>query len=847
MDCIAANVVITGASRAFDHEYTYLIPERLKDKVSVGSRIVIPFGRSNKAAEGFVFGICGDMAAADKKHSLKHIKDVPDNAPVLDSDMISLCRWMKERYICTYSDAVRTMLPPGTGMRSIRKAKIITGSPDGNPGTTVNCRRIIDFLRENGNECEIDRIKAELQLKNAAAAFRKLKETGLIEISETYTTGIREKTARTACLAIQAEEVAEALEQGRLKNIKHIKILELLLENGPASVQDIVRMAGISSGILDTLVKYGYIYFYDAEVIRDPVRYAPREDTQHLHLTGQQQHIMDSLHDSVTAGGFSEALIHGVTGSGKTEIYLRLIKHVTDMGKQAIVLVPEIALTPQMTDRFRSRFGERVAVIHSRMSIGERYDQWRLAREGRMIAAVGARSAIFAPFSNLGMVIIDEEHETSYKSEITPKYHAAEIARQRCKAAGAMLIYGSATPSVETYSRALSGDIRLFTMDKRPEGISMPDVSLVDMRKELESGNRSMFSRALTEGIEKNLQEGRQTILFLNRRGHSTFVLCRSCGHAIKCDSCNISMTYHSSGDRLICHYCGYTVKNPKTCPECGSRQIRHFGTGTQRVEEELKVQFPGCPVIRMDMDTTTGKYSHEDLLNDFRDQKAGILLGTQMVAKGHDFPNVTLVGVLAADSLLNVGDYRAAERTFQLITQVSGRAGRSTNAGKVIIQTYNTEAYSINAAVDNDYEGFYNKEILIRKELIYPPFTSISTVTISGANDKAAYDETSKWMKYLTETATEGINENADTDISGISGPVNAKILVIGPSRAPVSKMKDLYRWRIVLKTPTAERAAQLLSVMTDEFYRKNGANAGRGASQKTFLTIDINPASLI
>jgi primosomal protein N' (replication factor Y) len=517
-------------------------------------------------------------------------------------------------------------------------------------------------------------------------------------------------------------------------------------------------------------------------------------------------------------------LLHGVTGSGKTEVYLQLIQHVIDSGRHAIVLVPEISLTPQMVDRFRGRFGARVAVMHSRLSPGERYDQWRQIREGEVSIVVGARSAIFAPFSDLGLVVIDEEHENTYKSEITPKYTAAQIAAMRCSNDGALLIYGSATPSTETYQRAIDGEIGLAVMKGRANTMVMPKVHIVDMRKELELGNRSIFSSALSAEIEKNINAGQQTILFLNKRGYASFVLCRSCGIRLKCKHCNITMTYHSVDDRLICHYCGYTVKMPAVCPKCGSSHIRQFGTGTQKVEEELHKYFPEASVIRMDMDTTTGKHSHEEILDAFRRQNINILVGTQMIAKGHDFPNVTLVGVLAADSLLGMDDYRASERTFQLLTQVAGRAGRGQLPGRVVIQTYNTEDYSITTACSHDYDSFFKKEAQIRSRLGYPPFTGIGVAVISSINDKLAYARAKEVCGFLTSRLDKGAGDE----------------LLPGPARAPLSRIRNRYRWRVIIKCCSEERLADILSALTDFFARKKD-------KADVDLSVDINPVSML
>jgi len=527
------------------------------------------------------------------------------------------------------------------------------------------------------------------------------------------------------------------------------------------------------------------------------------------------------LKQQLDSKGYGESLIHGITGSGKTEVYLQLISHCFEMGKKAIMLVPEIALTPQMVERFVSRFGKRVAVMHSRLSLGERFDQWKLISEGKVDVVVGARSAIFAPIENLGLIVIDEEHEGSYKSESMPRYNAKEVAQKRCEINGALLLYGSATPSVDTYYRATQREIKLIEMRSRPNTAQLPSVELVDMRLELENGNRSPFSSRLMEELNKNSGNNQQSILFLNRRGFSTFVFCRNCGYTMKCPECNIALTFHSKNNRLICHYCGFTVKNPTKCPSCESGNIRYFGIGTQKIEEEIKQRLPDSSVLRMDTDTIGYKNAHEEILNRFKNENINIMVGTQMIAKGHDFPNVTLVGVLVADSMLNIGDFRSSERTFQLLTQVAGRAGRGDIGGRVIIQTYNTEEYSILAACHQDFIGFYKQEILIRKRLDYPPFSNIAIVTFSGRKDRAIFEISKSIKPELMEKCTSDFE-------------------VLGPSRCPIPKIANKYRWRLVIKAKNIELLVDELTKMSDRIWKK-------AKDEDIMMSIDINPYNML
>ncbi len=816
MDKIAV-VVINGTTREFDRQYHYLVPQGLSDGLQAGMRVIVPFGGGNISMEGFVIG----FADSSEYKNLKNIKKIIDAKPVVTPALIELAMWMKQRYICTWAAALKCMLPAGIGVKSLRVVKLLNGIK----GLSPSKQAIIDTLASNEDELEVNELKALCGVKSGLNAhIRALEATGIIRVSEQYSTAVREKTIRVASLAMPAAEVLENIENGAFKRIQQIKVLEMLIDNDYIAVADIVRFASVSPSVIDTLGRAGYLYYRDIEVKRDPMKHRSIIPTLPLAPTDEQASVLKAAITELDKGSFSEMLLHGVTGSGKTEVYLQLIRHVLDQGRQAVVLVPEISLTPQMIERFRGRFGDLVAVQHSRLSPGERYDQWRLIGNGEVKVVVGARSAVFAPFEKLGIVIIDEEHENSYKSETTPKYSAAQIAARRCMRDGALLLYGSATPSVDTYQRALDGEIGLLNLKGRANALVMPKVEIVDMRRELEEGNRTIFSTRLSQEIAENIKSGQQTILFLNRRGYASFILCRSCGIRLKCRHCNITMTYHSNDSRLICHYCGYTVKLPGTCPSCGSTSIRQFGTGTQKVEEDLQKYFPGCSVIRMDMDTTTGKHSHEEILDAFREKNINILVGTQMIAKGHDFPNVTLVGVLAADSLLGMDDFRASERTFQLLTQVAGRAGRGNLPGRVVIQTYNTEDYSITAACSHDYHSFFRQEADIRKRLNYPPFTNIACIIVSSVNDKLAFEKARETAGLL---ATLMIAAEGDE-------------LLPGPVRAPVSRMLNRYRWRLVIKCNSVDRLVGILTVASEKF-------AAKKDRKDVQLNMDINPASMM
>lgn len=741
-----ASVIIPSSVPSLDKGFHYIIPRELQHNVSIGTRVSVPFGKSNRHIDGYII----DFPYEPYLDVLKPIADIKQGEPYFGERQVELAKWMRNEYICNLWDALKCTIPP---------------------------------------ELDADG-----------------------------------KTLTAATIIIDKDSLIEEIESNRIKSIQQIRVLELFVDNDCIPITYILSIAGVSRSVLYTLKKNGYIDFIQIPIIRTPYKDKYENRTTALRPTKQQQTVIDSAKKLVDKSEFAELLLHGVTGSGKTEVYLQTIEHCINKGRGAIVLIPEISLTPQTVERFRGRFGDNVAILHSRLSIGERHDQWMLIKNKKVKIVVGARSAIFAPVDNLGMVVIDEEHEHTYKSGMTPRYDARDVARKRCMTENAVLMLGSATPSVETYYRAKQGKCLFFEMTERANNSKLPEIEIIDMRQELDNGNRTIFSNKLRQHIEENIAQCRQTILFLNRRGHSTFVICRKCGYVVKCLNCNIPMTYHQNNSRLICHYCGYTEKNPAACPKCESNYIRYFGTGTQKVEQDVKESFPEAVVIRMDTDTTTRKNAHDDILNKFKENEAAILIGTQMIAKGHDFPGVTLVGVLAADGMLNVGDFRASERTFQLITQVAGRAGRGDNLGKVLIQAYNTDNFSILAACNHDYQGFYQDEISMRKQLKFPPFVDLVSILITSESDGNARKIAVRIKNYINEQ-TEGYKQYIE---------------IIGPLKAPLYRLKNRYRWRIIIKTACIDDIRNTLRNIVEGNVadsKKNGVN----------VIIDINPVNML
>ena len=629
---------------------------------------------------------------------------------------------------------------------------------------------------------------------------------------------VKEKTGNFVYLLKDEDEINDLISNKTIKSEKHKRVLNFLIKNDGIYISDLEVLTDVSKAIFKTLEKNGYIEIVEKQIERNPFINKNIEKDEPKKLTEEQKKCYDSISFCIENNEFSKHLIYGVPGSGKTEIYLRLIAKVLEQEKSAIVLVPEISLTPQMVDRFLARFGENIAVLHSKLSIGERYDEWNKIKKGEVKIVIGARSAIFAPTKKLGIIIIDEEHDMSYKSDMVPRYNAKDLAKYIAEKNNCPLVLGSATPDISTMYKAKKNEIALYTLSKRANDTDLPDVEIIDLRQELIDGNRSILSYKLQNEIRKNLINKNQTILFLNRRGYSTFVMCRDCGYTAKCEHCNISLTYHRNVNKLKCHYCGFEMPVIKICPNCNSNKVKYFGTGTQKIEDEVIKLFPEASTIRMDIDTVSKKNSHEDILNRFRKENINILIGTQMIAKGHHFPNVTLVGVISADSSLNLEDYRAVERTFQTLVQVSGRAGREQK-GKVIIQTYNPDHYAIEYAKKQDYDLFYKAEIDLRKMLKYPPFCDIILIRFNGNN----LEEIIK----ISNIVYKKINSIKENDI-----------FIYKPVASPIDKIKNKFRWRIIIKCKVNSKVLDIIKYgIEDEFIKK---------CKNTSIVVDINPNNM-
>ena len=795
-----ARVIVDNRSKSVDKPFDYIIPDELDGEVGIGSRVIVPFSKSNTELEGFCIGV----AESSEAKSLKKILSLAPQPKAFDEKMLGLIEWMRGKYLAGYIDIIRAVAPAGSAVKA--EEWITLERPSELTGAAV--KRIQEELSQNAGAMEISALEAVCG-RSVRAQLRKMLSEGSVSRDFRISSAVGDKTRKYARLLIQPEAAAEESRILESRAPVQAKILDLLCRDESVSLSDLRRASNASKGSFDALVKKGLIEIFDAITERDPFGGREYDPTESPEPTYEQGLAIERINHAISGGTGGTFLLHGVTGSGKTEVFLQTIDRALSEGKSALVLVPEISLTPQMTERFYSRFGGRIALLHSARSMGERYDQWKRISDGGADIVIGARSAVFAPLKNIGVIIVDEEHSDTYKSEMLPRYHAREVALFRAEQYGAAAVLASATPSMESMYKARHGEYELITMRRRYNENEMPAVAIADMREELRNGNRTMFSRLLCREIEKNLKNREQTILFLNRRGFSTFVSCRSCGEAVKCPNCNISLTYHRFDDKLRCHYCGYEHRNYLACPACGSRYIRYFGGGTQRVEDETRKTFPAASVLRMDVDTTGKKQSHEKLIEKFVNEKTDILIGTQMVAKGLDFENVTLVGVISADTMLHINDYRSAERTFAMLEQVTGRAGRGAKKGRAVIQTYLPEAEAVSLVKTHDYDAFYESEAVRRSLMWYPPYSQIVCVLFSAGSEALAMRAARYYMKQL-----------------GAARDWGQKAQILGPVPASISKMNNKYRYRIIIKCEDCDALGERLlnaekACRTHEIYK--------------------------
>ena len=770
--------------------FSYTIPSDLS--IDVGQAVWVPFG--DKLLQGIVL----ELTDYPSVEETKEITGIIEPRPVLSPPRVLLARWISEHYLSPLFDAVALMLPPGFE----RKVVTFIGRPPTPHQPDISSltreqRYVVELVWRQG-KVGLKELEKALGARRARLITSKLIGQGLVVKSyELEGIKVKPKTVPYLRLKIEANEAGqEAARLRQQRAIKQASLLQFLSQAPqPIPLAEARSKTNCSTAVVQALVSKGLAEVQQIEVKREPISYQGITPSVPLTLTAAQKSAWQAIRSSLLQMATNKAspsvfLLHGITGSGKTEVYLQALAEAVKLGKRGIVLVPEIALTPQTIERFASRFPHKVAVLHSKLSLGEQFDEWQRIRNGEFDVVIGPRSAIFAPQPELGLIIIDEEHEWTYKQhDKSPRYQARDVALKLAELTGALVILGSATPDVETFYHAQRGDYRLLQLPERvvpEEGSPLPQVEVVDLRDELKAGNMSIFSRSLLQATAKAVANKEQVILFLNRRGGATFIQCRSCGVVLRCKRCEVALTYHFAEDVLVCHQCNYRMPVPQICPRCLSRRIKFLGTGTQKLEQEASYTFPRARLLRWDSDVTKGRYSHQEILNKFRTHQADILIGTQMVAKGLDLPLVTLVGVISADTSLNLPDFRAGERTFQLLSQVLGRAGRGALGGQVIIQTYSPEHYAIQTAAKHDYALFYEKEINYRRQLHNPPFTRLACLVYSHTNDTLCQREAERMKRLLI----------GEIDSKGIDD-----LSLIGPAPAFIHKLRGRFRWQLILR----------------------------------------------
>ena len=810
-------VAVSAAPYSIDKPYSYLVPESLAAAAVPGVRVMVPFGRSNKESEGLILA----RVQEPKLPGSKALRQVLDPEPVLDKAGIDLALWMRGRYFCTVFEAVKTILPAGLwyGLREIWSLAM---EPEAARSAAVDIPgawQVLDLLEKQGGKADI-RVLRDALGGGAEKPLKAMKKAEILACETDAKRKIADKSHRMVELAVNTEDAYALTEPKRRSAPARYEVVNFLATAGRTPAAEVSYYTGASARTLKTMEKAGLIAFSEEEELRVP-SLDDVEPGPEIVLNEEQQQAFEEILGRVQAAKPSVTLLHGVTGSGKTQVYLRLVQETLALGRTAMVLVPEIVLTPQMMRKFSSYFGNRVAMLHSSLKMTERYDQWKRIRRGEVDVVLGTRSALFAPLKNLGLIIMDEEQEGSYQSENVPRYDAREVAKYLCVREKAALVFGSATPTVETAWAAEQGSYQKALLRRRYNENALPEVLIADLRQEILNGNPGLISTPLRQELEKNLAAGEQSILFLNRRGSSRMLLCGECGYVPQCPRCSTAMTYHSANGRLMCHYCGHSEPAADTCPECGG-WMKHVGAGTQKVEEELRELFPEAGILRMDADTTAG--GHEEILQTFERERVPILLGTQMVAKGLDFENVTLVGVLSADISLYVDNYRAAERTFSLLTQVVGRAGRGGKTGRAVIQTYTPGNDVIRCAARQDYDAFYESEIRMRRLRRYPPFADLFTVTVSGTEEGRVLRAAVSVRETLRQLCRRPELAAGEPE-------------VLGPAPAPVVKVNNRFRYRCTLVGKNDKATREMLAWLQKDF-AKDSANRGMN------LFVDHNTA---
>ena len=806
-----AKVAVEAAAFTFDKAFDYIIPPELEYAAKKGCRVTVPFGTVNKKRLGIIF----DVTDSTEGKKLKKISEVLDESPLLSDEMLELAEWIKERTFCTLYEAAKAMLPTGINHHMV-VSYAVSGDYDKAKAESL-CgaeKEIFDYLESRGVYVRSDNLFKALAMKNDVFVAEALVKKGLLVSNRDAVRNLGDLTVKMMRLLPEEKEVKLTKKQQQ--------IVDVLNDIGTASVKELCYFTGLTPAVATALVKNGVAEFYEQEVINLPDFVNETGQRTLISLTDEQEAAHNKLTALAMQGKPSVSLLYGVTGSGKTSVYMSVIDKVVDSGKSVIVMVPEIGLTPQTLSLFCKRYGGDIAVFHSALSVRERLEQWKRVKNGEAKIIIGTRSAVFAPCENLGLIIIDEEQEHTYKSEQTPRYSAIDVAKYRAAYNNCLLLLASATPSVESYAAAKSGKYHLCTLTKRYGSAELPEVVTVDMRSEPKAQGSKAISEILYEYLKDNLENKRQSILLINRRGFHTFAACNSCGEVICCPHCSISMTYHSANNRLMCHYCGHSVPFSSVCPECGEDAVKYSGFGTQKIEDELASLLPSARIVRMDTDSTAGKNSHEKLLESFAKGEYDIMIGTQMVAKGLNFPNVTLVGVVSVDQQLYNDDFRSLERTFSLLTQVVGRSGRGELKGTAVIQTLTPENEIIRLAAKQDYDEFFDTEIRLRKALVYPPYCDLCIIGFVGENETA--------VKAAGRETLELVKKSVGGDYKG------EKIITLGPLPARVTKVNGKYRYRLTIKCRNSARFRKMIS----EILIKMGTDS---RFSKVTVYADINP----
>ena len=813
-----------------DAVYDYQIPPEMGDAVQAGRFVVVPFGVQNGLRTGLVTEVKDHSDYAEHKH----IRYLCPESIALSEEFMGLASFLRSRTLCSMGDAIRAMVPASALTKLSELYSVNPSIPTNSDEIRSSDLFVYRYLQEHG-ETSFARLRERLDVRCESALRRLCKEGYLIKriVFAEAKEGKRERYWMLSTTHDGARELIEGREHNgvKLTSVNHKNILAVLLEaDGAVSNAELIAQADVTSAQIKAMEQKGLIFAEERCVERNPYTEAPYLGQTPQTLNGEQEAAMKTLEALADAGEAKAALLHGVTGSGKTRVMTALIDKMLARGKGVIVLLPEIALTPQSVAIFCSRYGNRVAVIHSALSTGERYDAYCRIRRGEADVVIGTRSAVFAPVEHLGAIIIDEEQEHTYKSDQNPKYHTKDVARYRCAHHKALMLLASATPSLESYKKAKDGVYTLVELKHRHGDAKLPDVTVVDMRREAKNGNTSELSEELASAIKQTLENGEQAVLFLNRRGYNRTVVCRSCGKPLICPNCSVAMTYHTARwsyreGQMVCHWCGGKLPVPKECPECHSEHLGHIGYGTQRIEEELGALFPHARILRMDADTTSSKTSYEQMLGKFRRHEADILLGTQMVTKGHDFPDVTLVGVLLADASLYLDDYRASERTFAMLTQVIGRAGRGSKAGRAIIQTNNPDSEIITLASAQDYPTFYEREIRLRRLLCFPPSCDVALITVSGTLETELLMASKRLAEELA--AIRAAEAYKDVDL-----------VTFGPFEAPVYRVDNRYRMRMVIKCRMTKPTMSLFDDLICRFQN--------GCGNRIHISVDFNPSNL-